>query len=84
MACPHSLIGTASMCSQCKGAVPQRVVHDKATGRMVVDGVAQERTFTPPPSSADAQRRGGRRRGRVRRVRDIAPRSMYPFREDDE
>lgn len=38
MACPHSLIGEPRSCSQCRGAVPQIVTRDGATGIPLVNG----------------------------------------------
>lgn len=73
MACPHSFIGLPEECSQCLGVKPERVEYDAATGRMLVDGVLQERSFTPTVAETanESQRRGGRRRGRVRRVKKL-------------
>lgn len=48
MGCPHSLIGDAATCSQCRGAAPRVVTRDDATGQMMIDGRPVDRMWQPP------------------------------------
>lgn len=64
MACPHSLIGDPSSCSQCRGATARIVRVNPQNGEVRVDGKVVQRDVSAgrrplsPAARAAAKRRG--------------------------
>lgn len=70
MACPHSLIGSPELCSQCLGVTPLICKRDEQTGVITVDGKPVERAFQPAGSMRNGPppRKTGRPKKEVTRA----------------